>query len=57
MASSRLRVLASVVAGATAVWAYAFPLKLNIVTAIAVAVVVSMLVEHAKPATLEGGRT
>ena len=56
LASSRLRVLASVVAGATAVWAYAFPLKLNIVTAIAVAVVVSMLVEHAKPATLEGGR-
>ncbi len=56
LASSRLRVLAAVVAGATAVWAYAFPLKLNIVTAIAMAVLVSMLVEHAKPAAQEGGR-
>jgi predicted branched-subunit amino acid permease len=38
MASSRLRVLAALVAGATAVAAYALPLKLNIVAAIGAAV-------------------
>ena len=55
LASSRLRVLASVVAGVTAVCVYALPLRLNIVTAIAVAVLVSMLVEHAKAAPTKGG--
>jgi len=47
--------LASVVAGVTAVCVYALPLRLNIVTAIAVAVLVSMLVEHAKAAPTKGG--
>jgi predicted branched-subunit amino acid permease len=56
LASSRLRVLSAVVAGVTAVCAFAFPLKLNIVTAIAMAVLVSMLAEHAKPAFTQGGR-
>jgi predicted branched-subunit amino acid permease len=56
LASSRLRVLSSVVAGVTAVSAYAFPLKLNIISAIAMAVLVSMLVEHAKPALAQGSR-
>lgn len=56
LASSRLRVLSSVVAGVTAVAAFAFPLKLNIVTAIAMAVLVSMLAEHVKPALTPGGR-
>jgi predicted branched-subunit amino acid permease len=55
LASSRLRVLAAVVAGVTAVWTYAFPLRLNIVSAIAMAVLVSMLAEHAKPAPAQGG--
>jgi predicted branched-subunit amino acid permease len=57
LASSRLRVLSAVVAGVTAVYAFAFPLKLNIVTAIAMAVLVSMLAEHAKPALTQGGGT
>ena len=56
LASSRLRVLSAVVAGVTAVCAFAFPLKLNIVTAIAMAVLVSMLAEHAKPILTQGGR-
>jgi len=55
LASSRLRVLAAVVAGATAVWTYAFPLRLNIVSAIAMAVLVSMLAEHVKPTPAPGG--
>jgi predicted branched-subunit amino acid permease len=56
LASSRLRVLSAVVAGVTAVAAFAFPLKLNIVSAIAMAVLVCMLAEHAKPALTQGGR-
>jgi predicted branched-subunit amino acid permease len=57
LASSRLRVLASAVAGASAVAAYALPLKLNIVFAIAMAVIVCMVVEEVKPApTLDGGQ-
>ena len=46
LASTRLRLLASAVAGVAAVLAYALPLKLNIVFAIAVAVIVSMLAEQ-----------
>ncbi|MEY4362751.1 MAG: inner membrane protein YgaZ [Pseudomonadota bacterium] len=46
LASTRLRLLASGVAGAAAVAAYALPLKLNIVFAIVVAVVVSMTAEQ-----------
>ncbi len=49
LASSRLRMLASAVAGVAAVLAYALPLKLNIVFAIAVAVIVCMLAENFKP--------
>ncbi len=58
MATSRLRVVAAVVAGAVAVLAYALPLKLNILAAIAAAVAVSLLLEKpllpapAKPADL-----
>ena len=46
LASSRLRVLAAAVAGVVGVAAYALPLKLNIVAAIAVAVLISMSAER-----------
>jgi predicted branched-subunit amino acid permease len=55
LASSRLRVLASAVAGAAAVAAYALPLKLNIVFAIAMAVIVCMVAEEFKPAPPPSG--
>lgn len=45
LANTRLRMLAAVVAGATAVAAYAMPLKLNIVLAIAVAVLACFWLE------------
>jgi predicted branched-subunit amino acid permease len=45
LASQRLRLVAAVVAGATAVAAYALPLRLNIVLAIGVAVLVGLLLE------------
>lgn len=45
MATTRLRVLAALIAGATAVAAYAFPLKLNIVTGIGVAVLLCFWLE------------
>jgi len=45
MATSRLRVLAALIAGATAVAAYALPLKLNIVVAIGVAVLLCFWIE------------
>lgn len=45
LASTRLRILAAVVAGATAVAAYALPLKLNIVAAIGVAVIACFWLE------------
>ena len=48
LASSRLRILSSVVAGVTAVLAYALPLKLNIVLAIAMAVMACLMVEQLK---------
>ena len=45
MASSRLRVLAALIAGATAVVAFSLPLKLNIVVAIGVAVLLCFWIE------------
>ena len=45
MATTRLRVLAALIAGATAVAAYALPLKLNIVVAIGVAVLLCFWLE------------
>lgn len=49
LASSRMRLLASAVAGVAAVLAYALPLRLNIVFAIAVAVILCLMVEHLRP--------
>jgi predicted branched-subunit amino acid permease len=48
LASSRMRMLSSVVAGAAAVAAFALPLKLNIVVAIAVAVILCLMVERVR---------
>ena len=48
LASSRMRVLSGVVAGAAAVAAYALPLKLNIVVAIAAAVILCLTVERVR---------
>jgi predicted branched-subunit amino acid permease len=45
MATSRLRILAGLIAAVTAVVAYALPLKLNIVTAIGVAVLLCFWLE------------
>ena len=45
MATTRLRVLAALIAGATAVAAYSLPLKLNIVVAIGVAVLLCFWLE------------
>lgn len=47
--TTRLRVLAALVAGAAAVAAYALPLKLNVVAAIAVAVLVAFWLEGRTP--------
>lgn len=49
LANTPLRRLAAVIAGGAAVAAYSFPLKLNIVVAIAAAVVVCSLLEKAAP--------
>jgi predicted branched-subunit amino acid permease len=49
LASSRMRVLSAVVAGIAAVLAYNLPLKLNIVVAIAVAVILCLTVEKIRP--------
>lgn len=54
LASSRMRLLASAVAGVAAVLAYHLPLKLNIVLAIAVAVILCLTVERLRP-TPQGG--
>ena len=54
LASSRMRILSSAVAGVAAVVAYALPLKLNIVFAIAVAVILCLTVERLRPAP-DGG--
>jgi predicted branched-subunit amino acid permease len=45
LANTRLRVLAALIAGAAAVIAYSLPLKLNIVAAIAVAVLACFWLE------------
>jgi predicted branched-subunit amino acid permease len=55
LASSRLRIFAAVVSGITAVLVYSLPLRLNIVTAIAVAVLVCMTAERFKPVASPGG--
>jgi predicted branched-subunit amino acid permease len=55
LATSRLRMVSATVAGAAAVVAWALPLKLNILVAIACAVVLCLLIEHLKPPT-PGGR-
>lgn len=49
LASSRMRLLASVVAGIAAIAAYALPLRLNIVVAIAVAVILALTLEKLRP--------
>lgn len=50
LATSRLRVVSAGVAGAAAVAAWALPLRLNIVVAIASAVAICLLIEHWKGA-------
>ncbi len=50
-----MRLLASAVAGVAAVVAYALPLKLNIVFAIAVAVVLCLTLERFKPTPNQPG--
>jgi predicted branched-subunit amino acid permease len=57
LASSRLRMVSAAVAGVAAVVAYALPLKLNIVVAIAAAVVLCMTMERFKPVDTSGVRT
>ena len=49
LANTRLRVVAALVSGAAAVVAYALPLKLNIVAAIAVAVLACFWLEGRTP--------
>jgi predicted branched-subunit amino acid permease len=50
--SDRMKWLAAVIAGSAAVAAYALPLKLNIVVAIAAAVAVGLLMDHGTPPTV-----
>lgn len=52
MANTRLRLVAALIAGVTAVATYALPLKLNIVTAIAVAVLACFWLEGRGPTAL-----
>ena len=56
LGTSRLRVLSAGVAGAAAVAAWALPLKLNILVAIASAVAVCLVIEHLDPKRSEGHR-
>ena len=56
LASSPLRIVAAGVAGAAAVAAWALPLKLNILVAIACAVALCLLLEHLRPAREGAGR-
>jgi predicted branched-subunit amino acid permease len=57
MATTRLRILAALIAGATAVAAFALPLKLNIVTGIGVAVLLCFWLEKQfVPHSAEAGR-
>ena len=53
LANTPLRGVAALVAGAAAVAAYALPLKLNVVAAIAIAVLVCMVLERRVPALQE----
>ena len=58
LASTRLRWISAAVAGTAAVAAFALPLKLNILTAIAASVLVCLLLEKTAshgPATPQGG--
>lgn len=59
LASTKLRWISAVVAGSAAVVAFALPLKLNILTAIAASVIVCLLLEktalHPHPVTPPGG--
>jgi predicted branched-subunit amino acid permease len=50
LASSRMRMLSAAVAGVAAVVTYSLPLKLNIVVAIAAAVILCLTVEKMRPA-------
>jgi predicted branched-subunit amino acid permease len=56
LASTKLRLVAAVVAGAAAVATHALPLKLNVVVAIAIAVLACLWLEGRMPAT-RGERT
>ncbi len=49
LASSFMRLVASAIAGVAAVLAYAMPLKLNIVAAIAIAVILCLTLERLQP--------
>ena len=49
LVADRATLVAAVVAGVAAVAAYSLPLKLNIVVAIAAAVVVGLLIDHTSP--------
>jgi predicted branched-subunit amino acid permease len=55
LATSRLRVVSAGVAGAAAVAAWALPLKLNILVAIASAVAISLVLDKMRPNRPEGG--
>ena len=56
LASSRMRLVASAVAGLAAVLAYTLPLKLNIVVAITAAVLLCLGLERFKPASEKGSQ-
>ena len=56
LASTRLRIVAGMVAGAAATAAYALPLKLNIVVAIAAAVILCLTLEKPQPPTVQGSK-
>ena len=47
LVTTRLRIIAALVAGVAAVAAFALPLKLNILVAIAAAVVICLMLERA----------
>ncbi len=51
LATTRMRVLSAAIAGAMGVVAYALPLKLNILLAIAVAVILCLGLERLQPTT------
>ncbi|WP_137895218.1 AzlC family ABC transporter permease [Ramlibacter sp. 2FC] len=57
LASTRLRVVSAGVAGVAAVLAYALPLKLNIVVAIAAAVLLCLALEKPQPPAAQGRAT